>query len=74
MKMSASNYEQGMVLVMGIPGSGKSYFVNRLKDGAVLEGDTMESCKPEAIFMLLEIRDADRLRHFRLPNCRDSNW
>jgi predicted GTPase len=35
----------GMVLVMGITGSGKSYFVNQLKSGAVVEGDTLESCK-----------------------------
>jgi len=48
-----------MVLVMGITGSGKSYFVNRLKDGAVLEGDTLESCKSETTFVLLEIRNAD---------------
>jgi Tfp pilus assembly pilus retraction ATPase PilT len=39
-----SNSEQGMVLVMGITGSGKSYFVNQLKAGAVAEGDTLESC------------------------------
>ena len=34
-----------MVLVMGITGAGKSYFVNKLKEGAVVEGDGLESSK-----------------------------
>ncbi|KAH6664838.1 hypothetical protein B0J14DRAFT_493082 [Halenospora varia] len=40
-----------MVLVMGITGSGKSFFVNTLKKGSVLIGETMESCtsKPQIV-------------------------
>jgi predicted GTPase len=40
-----SRGEQGMVLVMGVTGAGKSYFINRLKDGSVVEGSTMDSCE-----------------------------
>jgi len=40
----ASTNEQGMVLVMGITGTGKSFFVNKLKEGSVAEGSTMDSC------------------------------
>jgi predicted GTPase len=40
-----SKGEQGMVLVMGVTGAGKSYFINRLKDGSVVEGSTMDSCE-----------------------------
>lgn len=32
-----------MVLVMGVTGAGKSYLVNKLKEGAVVEGDGLES-------------------------------
>jgi predicted GTPase len=42
--MSPPNSEQGMVLVMGITGSGKSYFVNQLNPGAASEGSTLNSC------------------------------
>ncbi|KAF4633013.1 hypothetical protein G7Y89_g5118 [Cudoniella acicularis] len=45
-QMSSIN-EQGMVLVMGITGSGKSYFVNTLKQGSVGIGHTMDSCTSE---------------------------
>ena len=40
-----------MVLVMGITGAGKSYFINKLKDGAVVEGDSLESskCRGESV-------------------------
>ncbi len=34
-----------MVLVMGVTGAGKSYFVNKLREGAVVEGDGLESSK-----------------------------
>ena len=33
-----------MVLLMGSTGSGKSYFVNRLKEGATIESDSLYSC------------------------------
>lgn len=36
-----------MVLVMGVTGAGKSYFVNKLKEGAVVEGDGLESSEQE---------------------------
>jgi predicted GTPase len=42
-----SRGEQGMVLIMGVTGAGKSYFINRLKDGSVVEGSSMDSCKFE---------------------------
>jgi predicted GTPase len=34
-----------MVLLMGSTGSGKSYFVNKLKEGATIESDSLYSCK-----------------------------
>jgi len=55
--MPIPNSQQGMVLVMGITGSGKSYFVNQLKSGAVLEGDTLESCT--SICQIVETRIGD---------------
>jgi len=33
----------GMVLVMGVTGSGKSYFINKLSEGSVKEGPGLES-------------------------------
>jgi predicted GTPase len=44
--MRSDEAAEGMVLVMGITGSGKSYFVNKLKEGATVIGDTMDSCEP----------------------------
>lgn len=32
-----------MILVMGLTGSGKSYFINRLASGSVLEGEGLKS-------------------------------
>lgn len=34
-----------MILVMGVTGSGKSYFINRLAEGAVDEGHELRSSK-----------------------------
>jgi predicted GTPase len=34
-----------MVLIMGVTGAGKSYFINKLKEDAVIEGDGLESSK-----------------------------
>ena len=35
-----------MILVMGVTGSGKSYFINRLANGNVVDvGDDLHSCK-----------------------------
>ncbi|CZR55811.1 uncharacterized protein PAC_05699 [Phialocephala subalpina] len=42
MPVSPSN--EGMVLVMGVTGAGKSYFVNKLKEGSTVEGATLTSC------------------------------
>jgi len=47
--------EQGMVLVMGVTGTGKSYFVNQLKTGAVVEGSTLDSCLYPILFFFLAI-------------------
>ena len=38
--------ELGMILVMGVTGSGKSYFVNKLADcNLVKVGDDLQSCQ-----------------------------
>jgi hypothetical protein len=34
-----------MVLLMGSTGSGKSFFANKLKEGAAVESDSLYSCK-----------------------------
>ena len=34
-----------MVIIMGVTGSGKSYFINRIKEGAVKEGSGLCSGK-----------------------------
>lgn len=34
-----------MVLLMGSTGSGKSHFINKLKEGATIESDSLYSCK-----------------------------
>lgn len=47
--MSADRNEDSlsMILVMGVTGSGKSYFINKLAGGNVVEtGDDLHSCKP----------------------------
>lgn len=66
-----SRGEQGMVLVMGVTGAGKSYFINRLKDGSVVEGSTMDSCEfsSDSIFNVNSITIVSR--HGSLRNCRD---
>ena len=33
----------GMVLVMGVTGSGKSYFINKLAEGSVKEGPGLQA-------------------------------
>lgn len=42
-----SDYEDdttySMILVMGLTGSGKSYFINQLVAGSVKEGDSLHS-------------------------------
>jgi hypothetical protein len=34
-----------MVLLMGNTGAGKSFFANKLKEGATLEGSGLNSCQ-----------------------------
>lgn len=34
-----------MVLVMVVTGAGKSYFVNKLKEGAIVEGSDMDALR-----------------------------
>ena len=45
-----------MVLVLGVTGAGKSYFVNQLKEGAVVEGEGLESSKQVSKSELCEHR------------------
>lgn len=33
----------GMILVMGVTGSGKSYFINKVSEGSVVEGAGLRS-------------------------------
>lgn len=37
----------GMILVMGATGAGKSYFINQLKQGCVTVGHSLQSRKRE---------------------------
>jgi predicted GTPase len=34
-----------MILLMGSTGSGKSYFINKLKENATITSDSLYSCK-----------------------------
>jgi GTPase SAR1 family protein len=34
-----------MILVMGLTGAGKTYFINKLTEGNLLEGKHLTSCK-----------------------------
>lgn len=43
MSIFEENTEYSMILVMGVTGSGKSYFINKLVQGAVAEGDGLRS-------------------------------
>jgi len=43
MKSVTGAEECSMILVMGVTGSGKSYFINQLKSGAVEEGPGLRS-------------------------------
>lgn len=36
---------ESLILVMGVTGAGKSYFINKLKPGSVAEGDGLGSRK-----------------------------
>ena len=47
MAMTTHNREVlNMILVMGVTGSGKSYFINKLADGNVVQvGDDLSSCQ-----------------------------
>jgi predicted GTPase len=38
-----------MIVVMGVTGSGKSYFINKLKEGATEEGRHLAACRSSAI-------------------------
>lgn len=38
-----TNQSAEMVLVMGVTGAGKSYFINKLKEGAMEEGEGLQS-------------------------------
>jgi predicted GTPase len=40
-----SDEEMSMILIMGVTGSGKSYFINKLSNGAVIEGHSLKSSK-----------------------------
>jgi hypothetical protein len=61
--------EFSMILVMGVTGSGKSYFVNQLQSGSARVGHTLES---GALFVLEPFRatfansESQRLRNARL--------
>jgi predicted GTPase len=43
-KMAAAE-DRNMILVMGLTGSGKSYFINKLTDESVVVGNTLRSCE-----------------------------
>jgi predicted GTPase len=41
----------GMILVMGVTGSGKSYFINKLVEGSVAEGSGLRSGKDDSLIL-----------------------
>jgi hypothetical protein len=43
-KMAAAE-DRNMILVMGLTGAGKSYFINKLTDETVVVGNTLRSCE-----------------------------
>jgi predicted GTPase len=43
-KMAAAE-DRNMILVMGLTGAGKSYFINKLTDENVVVGKTLRSCE-----------------------------
>jgi predicted GTPase len=46
MTLYENDEQESMILVMGVTGSGKSYFINKLANGgAVVEGHTLKSSK-----------------------------
>ena len=42
-----------MILVMGVTGSGKSYFINKLARDSVVEGHTLKSGRRDLVLVLL---------------------
>jgi predicted GTPase len=45
-KMNEKKESASMIVVMGVTGAGKSYFVNQLaRKSVVKEGESLESCK-----------------------------
>ncbi|KAH7398668.1 P-loop containing nucleoside triphosphate hydrolase protein [Phaeosphaeria sp. MPI-PUGE-AT-0046c] len=53
MLISSRDAECSMILVMGVTGSGKSYFINRLAHGAVAEGHKLHSSKTIVFFLYI---------------------
>ncbi|KAJ4005565.1 hypothetical protein NW752_002398 [Fusarium irregulare] len=57
-----ADQNDGVIVIMGVTGAGKSYFLNRLKENAVEEGHSLfsETRKCEAVEILLDDGDQKR--------------
>ena len=56
-----------MILVMGVTGAGKSYFINKLADGEITRtGAELKSCKTFPIVLLWK----DLIKYQAQPNAR----
>lgn len=44
-QVAKDSENEGIILVMGVTGAGKSYFINQLHPNSVKEGDTLEAGK-----------------------------
>jgi ABC-type lipoprotein export system ATPase subunit len=63
--------EHSMILVMGVTGSGKSYFINRLAAGATPEGHTLISGKSTTE---AACKNLTATRNRRMPDCPTPSW
>ena len=46
---AATTDRVGMILVMGVTGAGKSYFINKIAEDTVQEGPGLRSSEPECL-------------------------
>lgn len=72
MRISPKDAECSMILVMGVTGSGKSYFINKLAQDAVAEGHKLRSSRFFVLALWLQLLTADR--DDRVPSGAGWNW
>ena len=74
--LSTPTNPENMILVMGVTGSGKSFFINKLKQNSVVEGHDLRSrMNPGALeFASAESRSNVNSRNQNVRSCTNQYW